>query len=171
MAVEHVYANSTKFNSSGRNTGLQDSIWGGADERVMFATLEIAAANDDGSKFVLFPDLPPNLIPLEIRIANDAITAGTAYDVGLYESGLGAVIDADAFAANLDMSVAAASLAPKTAKDGMAAVAIENWYKRLFEHAGHTPVTKKKSYDIVLTADTIGSAAGTIAALLKYAMG
>lgn len=170
MAVEDKYVNS---NISGNvvNKLLAGINAHGSHVHALFATVEVAAADSDGSKYRFFKNLDPNLIPLGIFVANDAITAGTDYGVGLYRPDLGAVIDKDAFAAGLDMSAAAASLNPKTAKDGMAAVAIENMGRRIFEHAGHTIQTKLEGYDLVLTADTVGSAAGTISVLMLVAQG
>ena len=130
---------------------------GGAETKILWQTFEIAAADDDGSKYRVFKDLPPGLIPIRIDIACDAITAGTVFDVGLYSPDLGAVIDADCFAANLDLSSAS-----RYAVDGLGAVAIENFNKRIFEHAGHTAATKLRSYDLVITGDTVGTAAGTV---------
>lgn len=143
----------------------------GAHVHALFATEEIAAADDDGSKYRFFKNLDPNLIPLAIMVGNDAITGGTNYDVGLYRPDLGTVLNKSVFAEGLDMSAAAASLNPKTAKDGMKDLAIENYGRRLFEHAGHTVLTKLEAYDLVLTADTCGTAAGTISVLLLVAQG
>lgn len=143
----------------------------GAESFWLYNTFEVAAADDNGSKYRVFKNLDANLIPIIIAVGNDAITAGTGYDVGLYRPNGGAALDDDCFAATLDMSVAAASMNPKTAKDGMAAVAIENYGRRLFEHAGHTISNKLNAYDLVLTADTVGTAAGTISVAMLCVQG
>jgi hypothetical protein len=170
MAVQDKYTDS---NISGNvvNKLLKAINAHGAQVHAMYATFEVAAADDDGSKYRVFKNLDPNLIPLGLFVGNDALTAGTDYGLGLYKPDLGAVINKDAFAAGMDMSVAAASLNPKTAKDGMAAVAIENYGKRLFEHAGHDITNKLEAYDLVFTADTAGTAAGTISVLALFAQG
>lgn len=143
----------------------------GAGAGFVYNTFEIAAADDDTSVFRTFAGLGYNVIPLMILVACDEITAGTDWDVGLYDTSLGAVIDKDVFADGLDLSTAVASLNPKTALDGMSAVAIENYGKRLYEHAGHTAATRRNTYDIALTANTIGTAAGTISTMLNFALG
>lgn len=177
MAVENKYTSSKLSATTGQLSApatLQSALEnGGAPVGALFATFEVAAADSDGSVYRVFKGLPANLIPLDIKIACDAITAGTVWDVGLYDTDLGAVIDADCFAANLDLS-SAADFGNPTALDGMDAVAIENYNKRLFEHAGHTVeanTRRGKGYDLALTADTVGSAAGTISVLMYYAMG
>jgi hypothetical protein len=58
-----------------------------------------------------------------------------------------------------------------TCIDGMDAVAIENYGRKLYEHGGHTVTTKLESYDLALTANTIGSAAGTVSVLFIFAQG
>jgi hypothetical protein len=170
MAVEYKYAD-PNFNTDGSTNGLQDPVNGGGILEYKFATVEIAAADSDGSKYIMFPNLPADIIPLEICVACDAITAGTVFDIGLYNSNLGTVVSAAVFASNIDLSSAVASLNPKTALDAMSAVPIENYGKRLWEHAGHTQANKKMSYDIVLTGDTVGTAAGTVSMSLKYLKG
>lgn len=143
----------------------------GAEIGALFVTFEVAAADSDASVYRLFHGLPYGTIPLLLLIANDAITDGTDYDVGLYDTDLGAVIDKDVFADGLDLSSAHASLTPGTALDGLLTVAIENRGKELWEHAGHTVSNLRDTYDIALTANTVGSAAGTVSALLIFAIG
>lgn len=146
----------------------------GADPKIIDANFEVAAADSDTSTFRLFPLMSAYAIPLDIFVACDAITAGTDYDVGLYVSGVGGAVVAgkvNCFANALDLSSAIASLHPGTALDGMKDVDLANRELRLFEHAGHNLVTKLDTYDIVLTANTIGTAAGTIAARLVYVIG
>ena len=176
MAVENKYTNSKLNASTGQlanpATLLSALENGGAPVGALFATFEVAAADSDGSVYRVFKGLPMNLVPLDIKIASDGITGGTAYDVGLYDTDLGAVIDADCFAANLDLS-SAADFGNPTAIDGMDAVAIESYNKRLFEHAGHTiegRTARHKGYDLALTGDTVGTGAGTVSVLMLYAL-
>lgn len=170
MAVEDKYINS---NISGNTVDkvLPGINAHGAEIKVAFGTFEVAAADDNGSKYRVFKNVDPNLIPVMVMIGNDAITAGTDWDLGLYKADLGAVIDADVFLDGADLSSAHASLNPKTALDGLATVAIENLGKRIFEHAGHTITTRLEAYDIVLTANTVGTAAGTVSVLIVFAQG
>lgn len=170
MAVEDKYASS--FISGNVVNKLLNTIHAhGAEVKIAYQKIDIAAADDDGSKYRLFKNVEPNLIPIMAMVANTAITAGTSYSLGLYKTDLGAVINKDLFATGMDMSVAAASLNPKTAKDGLAALTPANYGRRLFEHAGQTIQNKAEGYDIVLTGDTVGSAAGTVSVLFLFAQG
>lgn len=169
MAVENKYTDAN-INAAGRVTKLLSMANAGSNLSAAFATFEVAAADSDGSIYRVFKALDPNLIPIAILIGCDSITGGTVWDVGLYAPDLGAVVDADAFAANLDLSTGV-DLGFATALDGMDAVAIENYGRKIYEHAGHTVTTKLESYDLALTGDTVGTAAGTVSVLLLYVQG
>jgi hypothetical protein len=125
----------------------------------LVATFEVAAADDDTSVYRI-ANLNSNLIPLWIKINCDAITAGTDYDLGLYAPGVaGAVVDKDCFADGVNLSSA---LIVGSEADGMISVDIANLTKKLYEHGAHTISNRLASYDLCLTANTVGTAAGTI---------
>jgi len=159
MAVQDKYVNSDVAAGNRSQGAAGSQAW------PLFVTFETLAADDDGSKYRLFKGLAADLIPVSMTIMCDAITAGTDYDVGFYKPDLGAVIDKDNLADGLDLSSASKVL------DGLKDVAIENRGKRLFELAGHTQAQRLPAYDIVLTANTVGSAAGTISAILWVKQG
>lgn len=138
---------------------------GGAVNLTSIQTFEVLAADDDGSKFRIAKNLNPNLIPHRITVMCDALTSGNDWDVGLYETELGAEIDKNVLADALDLSSASKVL------DGLKDVAIENRHKRLYELAGHTLENRKAGYDLVLTANTIGSAAGTVTVICEFIQG
>lgn len=145
----------------------------GAESQSMIFNFEVVVADDDGSIFRIAKSLNPVLIVRSITVFNDAITAGTDYDIGLYEplfDGVGGNIigTGDQFAAALDMSAAAGIATPK---NGFTAVAIENIQRRLYEHAGQTLVNKDPGFDIAITANTVGSADGTISGQIELAQG
>lgn len=162
MAVEDKYV-TTKVANRVPAPAAQAS--GGAQLHVFEAQVAVAAADDDGSVYRLFKALPAELCIHSIRIGCTAITDGTDYDLGFYLTDLGAVIDKD----NLMDGQTMAS-ASNMALDGFSNVTVANKSKRLFELAGHTEATKRKEgYDIALTANTVGSVAGTICVkLLAY---
>jgi hypothetical protein len=121
-------------------------------------TFEVAAADDDGSIYKL-AKLGANLVPLQLKVNNDAITAGTDYDLGLYKED-GVVADKDLFADGADLSSAHAM---GSELDGLTNLGIENVGKCLYELLGLTVATRTQdSYVLALTANTVGSAAGTI---------
>lgn len=154
MAVENKYVNSDAVlnNLVGKGSA-------GAETVTYIETFEIAAADTDASVYRVFKALEPNLIPLSIEIVNDAITGGTVFDVGLYETDLGAVVDQDCFANNLDLSSAHAVGSELSA---LSALDPANVKQSIYEIAGHTSSTKKASYDLTLKGDTVGSGAGTV---------
>ncbi len=157
MAVENKYVNTNI--AAGKKSEV---IVAGADTVTLIETFEVAAADDDGSIYRVFKGLNPELVPQSIIVTNDAITSGTDYDIGFYEGlddNLGAVIDKDALADGLDLSSAHIEGAGLS---GLVTVDVADVKKKIWELAGQTVTTKKKEYDIALTANTVGSAAGTI---------
>ena len=146
----------------------------------MVATEEIAAADDDTSVYRFFKGVSGNLIPYDIKVYCDVITGGTDFDLGLYKptspSGVaGAVIDKDVF---MDGQTLAAAITrgggtanQDEALDGLANVDIANLQKKIYEHAGHDVNDSVQGYDICLTANTVGSAAGTVTIIALFIEG
>jgi len=134
---------------------------------VMVKTEEIAVADDDGSVYRFFKGVPSNLIPIEITIACDAITNGTDYDLGLYKTELGAVVTKDVL---MNGQTLASALTRATGHQlGLAAVDIANAEKTLAVLSAQTD--PDQAYDICLTANTVGSAAGTVTIIAKFVQG
>lgn len=132
---------------------------------IIFGTVEVAAGDDDTSTYRLFK-VPSRARVVDMRISCDAITNGTSYDLGLYTSGSGAVVDADIYAAALDLSSAINSGAINS---GFKTRDISKMGQRVWEDAGLSD-DSGLDYDIVLTANTVGSAAGTISGYCIYGM-
>lgn len=132
--------------------------------REQVATIEVAAADDDTSVYRLFRVHSSWRID-EIEILNDAITGGTSYDLGVHQTAQngGAVVAVGAFGTAIDMS--SARVAPLKAV--FEALNIDKIEKMLWEVLGLS-VDPDREYDITLTANTVGTAAGTISARLKY---
>lgn len=129
------------------------------------ATVEVAAADDNNSVYRMVR-VPSGARIHSIAIVSDAITAGTSYDVGVYKTagdGAGAVVDADLFAAALDLSFGNTAPVDIT----YAARDIADIEKRLWELLGLTS-DPHKDYDICLTAGTVGTGAGTISLRVEY---
>jgi len=144
----------------------------GSEAIIGVATFEVAVADDDLSKYRIFANVPADLIPVRIEIYNDAITSGTDYDLGFYKPLIdgqgGGVIDADKLANTLDMSSAAGRGSPK---DGLENLNIDEIRERIYELAGDTLATRELGYDIVFTANTVGSAVGTISVVAFFVQG
>lgn len=143
---------------------LTNSANNGGDIKFIRSHVAIAAADADGDQFRM-ARLPSNAVIKEIKILCDAITNGTDYDLGIaYTPNKGgAVINAN----NLMDGQTLAS-ASKTI-DGFANVAIENRYKQLWELAGLAS-DPGFNLDLVLTANTVGSAAGDVVIEIEYLM-
>jgi hypothetical protein len=154
MAVVDAYVHSSlAANTTNLLPALQAT---GASMKVAWGHASVAAADEDGSVYRVFKSLPAGIVIFKIEVDTDSITSGTDYDIGLHETDLGAVVDKDVFTDGDDWSTGANNI------DGMQTLAIENRSKQLFEHAGHTVATKKLAYDLTITANTVGSAAGDI---------
>lgn len=159
MAVE------SKFADSNFATGtLVDASKGGTLKAVQ-ETLSVAAADDDGSVYGLFL-VNSNDVPKSCDIQTTAITGGTDYDLGLYNydlgsGSIGAVVDKDVLMDGQTMASASVAL------NGLQTVTAANRGKTFWELAGETS-DPQKQYIVALTANTVGTAAGTIHVDLEY---
>ncbi len=152
MAVENKYVNTDL--ATGRN--LDGKSNGGTNPVFKRVTFEVAAADDDLSVYRVCR-VPSNAVIKSIAVWNDAITSGTDYDIGLYDINSGAVVDKDLFTDGSTMATARDNVEQLTAP------AIEEIHKPIWEYAALS-LTKdpKKEYDLAVTANTVGTAAGTI---------
>ncbi len=129
------------------------------------ATVETAAADDDGSVFRFFR-VHSSWSVLNIFLYCDTITAGTVYDCGLYQIAAngGAVLDADCYAANQTLATALTTLPIDLANHtrDIALMGQKVWAD------GSLTADSNRWYDLCLTGDTVGSAAGTITLRLNY---
>lgn len=169
MAVENKYVQEDI--AAGKLASALEST--GAETRKIVVTFETAAADDNNSVYRIAKAVSPDMVVTNIQIANDATAGFTDCNVGLYESlddngAGGAVVDDNCFADALDLSSAHVSGSEVSA---IAAVDVANRAKRIYEIAGHTQITKKKAYDICLTAIAAASAIGTITVIIELAQG
>lgn len=167
MAVRNEYVDSVV--SSGKKGNAIDLV--AADVFCGIATFEVAAADDDASIFRLFKGIDANLIPISMRVACDALTGSTDWDFGLYDSldEGGLEIDKDIFADGINLSAGYSRI---LALDALVTVDIANSRKRIWELvSGATLSTRRVSYDICATANTIGSGAGTVTVFAYFVQG
>ncbi len=139
-----------------------DRLLSGGRVRKKLATVEVAAADDDGSVYRLFR-VGSGWHIHSIRLFNDAITGGTAFDVGLYAIDDGAAVDDDAYASAVNLT-SAGTTGTEVAFEVRDIAQAEN---KVWQDAGLS-ADSKTSYDLSLTGDTVGTAAGTITAILGY---
>ena len=135
------------------------------------AIVSVDSGDSDGSKYRLFRSINSDLIPVSITFTNDALTSGSDYDLGLYEPNSGVVVDKDELADGISMTSGRAEGSGVT---GLDAVSLANTQKKLFELAGQTVGpggTKDATFDIVLTANTVGSTTGKIVVKATFVQG
>lgn len=161
MAVENKYVDANL--AAGKVTSALNEQ--GTKTITAVATVAVASADDDGSVYRLFKNVPSSLVPVKIAVHNTAITSGSDYDLGLYAANGGAVVDKDILADGLDMSSARTIATDNNA--GMTTVAIASGTQDLGTLSAQTD--PYASYDIALTANTVGSAAGTIRVTATFA--
>lgn len=138
---------------------LTNAAVSGGLVRASAGTVETLAADDAASVYRLVR-VPSNARILSILLATDAITGATTSDVGVYQTAQngGAVVDADFFATDVDISTAATVftevLLEATATD------IAKCEKPLWDLLGLTS-DPQREYDIAVTVNDV-TAAGTI---------
>ena len=168
MAVENKYVNA---DVAAGKLGTAALVKVG-DSFVLVTTFEVAAADDDGSIYRLAKNLSGDLIPIRVEIFNDALTGATDYDLGFYKTltdGVGGeVIDKDVLMDGADISSGNGATSPQ---NGLTNVDLANRAQRIYELCGDTQATKEAGYDLALTANTVGSAAGTITVIAEFAQG
>ncbi len=157
------------------------------------ASTSVLAADADGRIYPVMR-LPSHARILQVWVGNDAITGGTAYDLGLYVAGDWnsadqAVKDVDIYADGISMATARntlvhndtagaveASLGSRGvilgAVVGGGAITGLQWARQVWQDAGDaTAPTPGTEYDLCWTAPTVGTAAGTIITGVMYVMG
>ncbi|NCD16506.1 MAG: hypothetical protein EOL91_04180 [Actinobacteria bacterium] len=160
MAVE----DKKVYESTTRKPASEES---GAIKKTIQQLVSVAAADSDGSIYRI-AKLPASAVILDVRYMNSAITAGTDYDLGLYGVDGGAVVDKDILDDGLSFTVAATAAA---LKQGLTNVAIADRLDQLYELAGDSTGSYPGQYDIALTANTVGSADGTVYVEIDYIIG
>lgn len=132
----------------------------GIDTVTIVGTASVLAADDNLSVYRIFPDVPSNYVPIAICIHNTAVTNGTDYDLGLYETNSGAVVDKDILADGITMADARTIATLNNV--GMTTIDIADGTQSLATLSAQT--NPSASYDIALTGNVVGTAAGTIRA-------
>lgn len=135
--------------------------------RESVGTVEVAAGDDDGSVY-RFMRVHSSWRISELLVACDAITGATAYDIGLYNVAAGAAVDDDLFASAVNISGGLAAYTEQLLESGT--VGIDDVEKSIWELLGLTS-DPNLEYDLCMTGDTVGSAAGTISVKVRYSDG
>lgn len=168
MAVINDYVNSNLAVATSKKAHAMDLA--AAEAFFLVSTFEIAAADSDGSIYRICKGINPNLIPVSLRVSCDAITGGTDYDLGFYDSleEGGLEIDKDILADGINPSAGYSRI---LGLDGLVTVDLANAQKTIMQLCGHTPSTKRTSYDLCVTANTVGTGAGTMTIIGVFVQG
>lgn len=163
MAVANTKSNHIT-NADATPPALVNAVENGGILRGASGTVETLAADDAASVYRLVR-VPSNARIESIKLASDAITGASAADVGLYQTAAngGAVLDADFFATDVDISSATAFtevMLEATATD------CSKCAKPLWDLYGLTS-DPCIFYDICVTVNDV-TAAGTISMKVIY---
>lgn len=158
-----VNTKSTEITALDLLTGKKVSpIIGGARIISKVATVAVAAADANTSTYRFFR-VHTSWRVAALFIANDAISSGLSFDVGLYETAEngGAVKDVDYFASAVSVVTARGTWTDISLEATTAGGDVANVEKTIYEILALTG--DHKYYDVVATANVVGSAAGDIA--------
>lgn len=150
MAVEDKYVDENLVLNQKRDPNLG----GGSRALIYLPLVSVAAADDDDSKYRL-GKFNSNAVLYDVKIFNTEITGGTDYDLGFYNIDFGDAVDADVLMEDQSMASTAREV------DGMSNVAVEDLNKPIWELLGFSK-DPHKQFDLVLTANTVGSADGHV---------
>lgn len=163
MAVANTKSTAITAFDSGSGDVMTTSRLDGGVLRESVGVVEVLAADDNNSVY-RFVRVPSSVRVTEILIWSDAITSGTDYNVGVWDTADngGVVVDDNLFADALDLSSAKAGVSILHAT-----LDVANGEKTLWQALGLT-ADPKKDYDICLIGIAVGSAAGTIKLVVRY---
>lgn len=127
--------------------------------------VSVAAGDDDGSVYRLIR-LPSRAVVNKIDLLNTAITAGTVYHCGVYNTDKngGAVVSVDLFANTVSM--ATARTAPLDLRHFTDPIA--NGEKQIWQLLG-LDTDPNIDYDLCLTGATVGTADGVLKNVIYWA--
>lgn len=137
----------------------------GGFSRISVGTVEVAAADSDASVFRICR-LPSNAVITSAIRYNDAITGATDYDLGFYQTAAngGAEADKDVLADGVDINAGTVA----GVEHRFTTANIDGVGKRVWELLGLS-ADPNRDYDLCWTGNTVGSAAGTITTVVRWA--
>lgn len=149
---------------------LNDKRLMGGILKEQVGTVEIAAADDNNSVYRVGRVHSSWRISDIIRY-NDAITSGTDFDVGLYDTAAngGAVINVNAFADAVSLASASVTGTNDLYEAG-SDVGVEDIEQEVWQMAGLSS-DPNKFMDVCYTGVTVGSGAGTLSVKIRYVDG
>lgn len=145
---------------------LSDPHLGGGAVRSAVATIEIAAADDNGSVYRMIR-ISSGCRVNGLKVFCDAIVGGTSFTLGLYDTAGagGAVVSGALFATAFDLSSAITSGTDVLFQN----LGVEKIEKRVWELLGLS-ADPFKQYDICFVGTVVGSGAGTVSLMASFAI-
>lgn len=156
-----VNTKSTEITALDLLTGKKVSpLIGGARLISKVATVAVAAADSNTSTYRFFR-VHSSWRCAALFIANDAISSGLSFDIGLYETAEagGAAKDVDYFASAVSVVTARGAWTEISLEATTAGGDVANVEKSIYTILS---LTAHQYYDVVATANVVGSAAGDI---------
>lgn len=166
MAVVNAFTAEETTLGGGTDTGTGVLLDANSQGKLVsgIAKAVIAAADDDASVYRL-TKVRSSWVPFDITIQTSAISGGTDYDLGLYNptvgSTTGTVVDKDILLDGQTMASASTTL------NGLGSVPAVSRGQPLWKILGLT-TDPQKTYDLALTANTVGGQAGNIAVSYQF---
>jgi|SRR5271154_1570353 len=183
MAVVNYYVNPV-ITSNLINKSARGYTSTGADGNSLFAYVQIAASDNNGSIYRLFKNLSRNITIQAIQVANPVLTTGTSYGIGLYASDLSTTLYTTVgyFSGVMNLTTAHANvtsgfldgfinITQATAGALYQGFPTSAYTNRLFEHAGFTSASNPgcpDAFDLCLTATTASTVAGNVCIQINY---
>ena len=138
----------------------------GARIRTLVETSALAAQSANDTHMMV--RIPVDAYIPSIKFASDDLGTTGTVDIGFYQaatnSGVGAVVDADAIANDIDVNSAAVALTEYR----FSAKGIETATQKAWELAGLSAKPKYGFFDIGLTFDAATTAAGDVTLIVEY---
>ena len=166
MAVENKWVDTDL--EAGRKSAA--SKVAGGQVRELAITFEVAAADSDGSIYKL-ARIPANAVITKAELNCDAIAGSTDWDLGFYDDDEATAVDADILADGVDINAGAALGSEVNMLGNGSTYGVDDIGKKVWEILGKTISNKKEGYILALTANTVGSADGTVSLRLQYLEG
>lgn len=132
------------------------------------ATVAVASGDDDGSVYRMFR-VKSNFVISSLKKFSTALTSGTDWDLGIYETeeNGGAAVDADVFADGVSLASADATGTELRFNDS-ATAGVGTIEKALWELLPGLTEDPNKEYDLCFTANTVGAADGAVSLIMDY---
>lgn len=131
----------------------------GVRESYFHQTVSILSTDNATSTYTIIKNIPAEAVIAKLDIETDALTSGTSYSIGIFDSVTGVAYAATCYLVAQTLASASTKNAPL---DGILALTHDQTLQPVYVLAGHTLLNKRANYDLVLTANTPSSVTGSV---------